>query len=354
MRAALLLIGLVASGIPDRAWADAPKVRSRTAVVIDAGTGEELYGKDADAVRPIASTTKIFVAMAVRKHALDLDGWTTITKADAREAAGGARTRLDVGQAFRNRDLLRAMLIASDNRAPTALARGAGMEPDALVAAMNDVAKDLGLKKTRFTDPSGLHGNTSTAREMAVALRAALKDDVLRSIMGQESAEVVSKGGGVHVTYSSTNVALRAHQYDVVGGKTGYTEPAGYCLVTAARINKRDVVMAFYGGDSKGARFADFNKLAGWLEHTARSPVEATLAAAGAAIDSIAPAPASATVDGDEPEGKAAAVAASMGPTTVGGAPAAAASVVESARPAPHKAPAKKRAHRRHHRPAES
>src|SRR6266571_2380571 len=128
---------------------DHPAVESRSAIVLDASTGDELLAKDADEVRPIASTTKIFVPMAVRKR-LDLHGWTEISKIDAHYAAGGARTRLDIGQKFRNKDLLRAMLIASDNRATTALGRAAGMSPDELVAAMNAVAKDLHLRRTRF------------------------------------------------------------------------------------------------------------------------------------------------------------------------------------------------------------
>src|SRR5258706_13509352 len=84
---------------------DLPDIKSRSAVVIDADSGAEIFGKDADEIRPIASTTKIFVAMAVRKQ-LDLDGWTEITKLDAHYARGGARTRLDIGQKFRNKDLL--------------------------------------------------------------------------------------------------------------------------------------------------------------------------------------------------------------------------------------------------------
>src|SRR3954471_23379974 len=108
---AVVLAGLAHGALAD----DLPKVDSPSAVVIDAETGAEIFGKDADEIRAIASTTKIFVAMAVRKHALDLEGWTKITKTDAHEASGGARTRLDLGQSFRNKDLLRAMLIASDN-----------------------------------------------------------------------------------------------------------------------------------------------------------------------------------------------------------------------------------------------
>jgi D-alanyl-D-alanine carboxypeptidase len=245
-----------------------PDIKSRSAVVLDAATGAEIFGKDADEIRSIASTTKIFVAMAVRKQ-LDLDGWTEITKVDARHAAGGARTRLDIGQKFRNKDLLRAMLISSDNRAPTALGRGAGMDPDELVAAMNAIAKELHLKRTKFTDPTGLRGNTSTAREMATALRAALGDDVLRSIMAQDTAEVVSKDHYAKIHYESTNQPLVAKKWDVTGGKTGYTKPAGYCFITGAKFDDREVVMAFLGADGKLARFDDFNRVAEWIDRGA-------------------------------------------------------------------------------------
>src|SRR5207237_5190735 len=72
-------------------WADdLPDVRSRAAAVLDAETGAEIFGKDADEIRPIASTTKIFVAMAVRKRGIALDGWTKIERTDVRAARGGA------------------------------------------------------------------------------------------------------------------------------------------------------------------------------------------------------------------------------------------------------------------------
>ena len=251
-------------------WADdLPEVKSRAAVVLDAATGAEIFGKDADQIRPIASTTKIFVAMAVRKKGLDLDGWTEITKGDARQARGGARTRLDVGKTFRNKDLLRAMLMASDNRAPTALGRAVGLDPDQLVAAMNKVAKRLHLKRTKFTDPSGLRGNVSTAREMAIALRAALEDDVLRGIMHEDFARVVSKDNYAKIDYGNTNQPLIAKRFDVIGGKTGFTHPAGYCFITGAKFDGREVVMAFLGAEGKLTRFADFNRVASWIERGA-------------------------------------------------------------------------------------
>ncbi len=264
--ALLVVIGVLAGPT----WADGlPHVKSKSAVVIDAETGEEIFGKNADSIRAIASTTKIFVAMAVREKGLDLDGWTEITKGDAYDARGGSRTRLEVGARFRNRDLLRAMLVASDNRAPTALGRAAGMNPDQLVAAMNHIARDLELHHTKFTDPTGLRGNVSTAREMAIALRAALDDDVLRAIMGDDSDTVIGQGGRPRIEYATTNRPLAERQWDVIGGKTGYTEAAGYCYITAAIIAHRQVVMAFYGADGKQTRFADFDRVAAWLEGTA-------------------------------------------------------------------------------------
>jgi D-alanyl-D-alanine endopeptidase (penicillin-binding protein 7) len=243
-----------------------PAIRSRAAVVIDARTGAEVYGKDADSVRAIASTTKIFVAMAVRKKGMDLDGWTEILRDDAKAAVGGSRTRLDIGQTFKNIDLLRAMLMASDNRAPTALGRAAGMDSKELIAAMNGVAKDLGLKKTRFTDTSGLRGNVSTAREMALALRRALEDPVLAEIMGTTTVEVISKSRYAKIRYNTTNVPMILAQWKVAGGKTGYTHAAGYCFITGAEVSGRKYVFAFLGADGKDTRFADFTRAARWLD----------------------------------------------------------------------------------------
>jgi D-alanyl-D-alanine endopeptidase (penicillin-binding protein 7) len=245
---------------------DLPTVKSEAAVVLDLRTGAELFGKNPDEVRAIASTTKIFVALAVRRKGLDLDAWTEINAADARWARGGSRTRLDVGQSFRNIDLLRAMLMASDNRAPTALGRAAGMSRDQLIAEMNDVARDLGLKKTRFTDSSGLRGNVSTAREMALALRATLADPVLAEIMSTRWYEVRSRTGFNKVPYSSTNQPLIAGRYKVLGGKTGFTRAARYCYITGAEIDDHRYVLAFLGADEKATRFADFSRVAAWID----------------------------------------------------------------------------------------
>ena len=73
-------------GGPTWAKADLPDIKSKAAIVLDADTGAEIFGKSADEVRPIASTTKIFVAMVARRRGIDLDGWTKITRTDVRAA----------------------------------------------------------------------------------------------------------------------------------------------------------------------------------------------------------------------------------------------------------------------------
>lgn len=243
-----------------------PNVQAAAAVVMDAATGAEVYGKNSQEVTGIASTTKIFVAMVVRRKNIDLDGVTEITKADRDFARGGARTRLEVRHSFKNLDLLKAMLVASDNRSPTALGRAVGLDADGLVAAMNELARELGLAHTKFTDPTGLRGNVSTAREMAIAFKAALEDPLLAEIMGTQEVKVRSiHSRPLSIYYRNTNDALYSKRYQVTAGKTGFTDGAGYCLLIAAEIAGRKIIMVFLGEKEKLTRYGDFRRVADWL-----------------------------------------------------------------------------------------
>lgn len=268
-----------------------PNVQARAAVAVDIATGGTLYAKDADAVRAIASTSKIFVAMVVRRRGIDLDGLTAITKVDRDHARGGARTRLEVHHSFRNIDLLRAMLIASDNRAPTALGRAVNLEPGALVAAMNELAAELGLTRTRFTDPSGLNGNVSTAREMAIAFRAALKDPLLAELMGAREVSVRSTHSRpMLIHYRNSNRALHSDSYQVLGGKTGYTREAGYCLLISARVAGRALLMVFLGEDHELTRYGDFERVTQWVQEGRAPPLDSlpNIAGGGPTINAAA------------------------------------------------------------------
>lgn len=260
VRAALLILVLTGA----IAHAQPLALESPSVVVLDSG-GAALLDKHADSVRPIASLTKIFVALVLRKHRLDLDAWSEITDEDARLAEGGAGTRLLRGESFRNLDLLHAMLLVSDNRVPSALARSVLLSPAELLAEMNALAAKLGLDHTRFDDITGIAGNQSTARELAIAMQEALRDPVLARIMRTRYARITSKSEAVTIDYKSTVQPLWSKQYKVRGGKTGTTEGAGHCMLIGATIDGRDVTIAFMGGKSATSRFLDFAKVAHWL-----------------------------------------------------------------------------------------
>lgn len=257
-RALAVVLALVAAlptvAVAAPAW---DEIAAPSAIVIDAETGEVLFAREPDAVRPIASLTKLFVALALRRRGLDLDAWSEITPADARAAEGGAPTSLLRGEVFRHRDLLHAMLLVSDNRVPTALARSVGLSRDQLVDALNALARTLGLPRTQFVDATGILGNLSTARELAQAMRRALADPVLAPILRTRYARALSRSAAVDARYRSTVRPLWRKAWTVRGGKTGHTEAAGYCIVLGARHGTRELVMAFLGSAAESDRLAD-------------------------------------------------------------------------------------------------
>jgi serine-type D-Ala-D-Ala endopeptidase (penicillin-binding protein 7) len=256
-----------------------PNVQAQSAAVVDLDGNEELFAKNADAVRPIASISKLMALVVVLEHNLDLDGVTTITDSDRLIASGGARSRLNVGQSFTNRDLLHAALMASDNRAVPALGRAVGLNPREMVVAMNAKAQELNLKHTTFEDPVGLNSNNrSTARDLVGLLRAAMKVPLITEVT--EKARYVAHPVGRPnwtIEYNNTDVLARSGRMQVITGKTGYTDLALYCFAVAVRMAKacaegavncdgqRPVAMVFLGAVGKMTRFADVGRVAQWL-----------------------------------------------------------------------------------------
>ena len=262
----VLVIVLVLTGIA-HAEGRLPAFDSPSVIIIDAHTHRELLAKHADEPRAIASMTKIFVVLVLRKHKLDLEGWTEITDEDAKVAEGGANTRLLRGESFKNIDLLHAMLLVSDNRVPTALARSVKLSPRELLAEMNELAADMGLEHTKFVDTTGINDNQSTAREMAIALDVVLRDPPIARIMRTRYARITSKSEAVTIDYKSTVLPLWTKGHKIRGGKTGTTEAAGHCMLIGTKVGDDDVLMAFMGGKTNESRFVDYSRAVHWLEH---------------------------------------------------------------------------------------
>jgi len=248
-----------------------PNIQAQAAVVVDLSSGEVIHAKNPDEVRSIASISKLMAMLVVLDHNLDLDAETTITPGDLEIARHGARSRLPQGMTFTNRDLIHAALMASDNRAVPALGRAVGLDPPHLVAEMNKKAKALGLKHTHYEDPVGLnYGNVSTPRDVAGMLKAAVAQPLIAEITqkAQYVAHPVGKPGWA-IEYNNTDLIARSSKFDVLAGKTGYTDVALYCLAIAARFvvneTKHDIAMVFLGAQGKLTRFGDFQRVAQWL-----------------------------------------------------------------------------------------
>jgi len=241
-----------------------PNVQALAALVVDEN-GRPVYARNPDKERPIASISKLAATLAVVDKGIELEGLTTILKADVEVAKGGARSRLLEGMTLSNRDLLHAALMGSDNRAIPALGRAAKMNPAQLTAAMNAKARQLGLKNTRFHEPTGLStGNVSTPRETIAMLRQVIANPILGPITRRDVYDA-HPVGKPPIRYVNTDHFAQRGSVQVVGGKTGYNDDARYCLVLACKIDGRPYYMSFLGNEGKLTRFGDVARVADWV-----------------------------------------------------------------------------------------
>jgi serine-type D-Ala-D-Ala endopeptidase (penicillin-binding protein 7) len=241
-----------------------PNVQAQAALVVDEG-GRAVFAKNADKERPIASISKLAATLVVAEKGVELEGLSTINKSDVEVAKGGARSRLYEGLTLSNRDLLHSALMGSDNRAIPALGRAVKLTPAQLTTAMNAKARALGLKSTRFHEPTGLStGNVSTPREIITMLRAVMANQILAPITRRAEYDA-HPVGKPPIHYNNTNHPAARGNVQVLGGKTGYNDEARYCLVVATKIDGRNYYMAFLGDDGKMTRFGDVARVADWI-----------------------------------------------------------------------------------------
>jgi D-alanyl-D-alanine endopeptidase (penicillin-binding protein 7) len=241
-----------------------PNVQAQGALVVDEG-GRAVFAKNPDKERPIASISKLAATLVVAEKGVELEGLSTINKNDVEVAKGGARSRLFEGLTLSNRDLLHSALMGSDNRAIPALGRAVKLTPAQLTTAMNAKARALGLKSTRFHEPTGLStGNVSTPREIITMLRAVMANQILAPITRRAEYDA-HPVGKPPIHYNNTNHPAARGNVQVLGGKTGYNDEARYCLVVATKIDGRSYYMAFLGDDGKMTRFGDVARVADWI-----------------------------------------------------------------------------------------
>jgi serine-type D-Ala-D-Ala endopeptidase (penicillin-binding protein 7) len=244
--------------------ADDPlELRSAAVLVLDQDTNEVLLAKNQHVVLPIASITKLMTALVVADAEQPLDELLTITAEDI-DTEKGSRSRLQLGTQLTRGEMLHLALMASENRAANALGRHYPGGLPAAVNAMNRRAQSLGMTHTSYVEPTGLSSrNQSNATDLALLVREADKNDMIRRLSTSLEAEVAVGPRAVH--FRNTNSLVRNSEWTIGVQKTGYITEAGRCLVMQAQLSGRKLVMVLLDSAGKYSRVGDAERIRNWL-----------------------------------------------------------------------------------------
>ncbi|MFH0955670.1 MAG: serine hydrolase [Candidatus Falkowbacteria bacterium] len=192
-------------------------------------------------------------------------GWETIYEIKAGDKREGGKIYLFTGDEVKIKDLFYFSLVGSDNTATAALVSSTGLTEEEFVAKVNIKIKGLGFKNTRIADVVGLKdGNISTAREVAQFANIALGVEEISRASLTKKYEFTTKQGRKK-SIISTNELLNIfpeQKISLLGGKTGYTNSSGYCLVSKFKgADGRLIVTVVLGADSEISRFGLTRKL---------------------------------------------------------------------------------------------
>ncbi len=273
-RISLLLIPILLCSLFVRA--DAPTIESKSAILINADSGQILYDHNAYEPLPPASTTKIMTALLLLERG-DLE--STITSSKTFVNPGGSHIAIDHEETLKIKDLLYALLVESANDAAVVLAEAvAGSEED-FVAMMNDKAKALNLTNSTFVNPHGLdaEGHLMSAIDLANVTAEALKKPAFREIIKtkrytiaptnkKSEARNYLRNGNLFLYDNGDTITLdgaRVPIYDerVDGVKTGYTEKALNCLVSSFRQDASRYIIVVMGAKDKEMLYGDSKRL---------------------------------------------------------------------------------------------
>lgn len=250
----------VSEPTPEALPGGVPATRAASVIVVDARSGEVLYEKNADQQRAPASTQKLLTALIVAERGY-LDQLITVMPSDT--YAEPTKLNIKAGESYRRIDLLRALLVKSPNDVARCLARDYAGSVEGFAEAMNQRARMAGASNSFFMNPNGLPmpGQYSTARDLSLIARAAYANPTIRSIVSMPKL-VFRYADGRTRELENTNKVLTRLPY-CNGMKTGYTNAAGYCLISSAARPGRDVI-AVVLGDGKPRIWQDSAALLSW------------------------------------------------------------------------------------------
>lgn len=231
----IYILVLLIVALSGEAFAAPPVIKGEAAVLLDANTGQILYGKNIHERLAMASTTKIMTGLvALEKDGGNINAMVTASKRAVSQE--GTSTYLTEGEQLSLHDMLHAMLMCSANDAAVAIAEHTGGSVERFVAMMNTRARELGAKDTHFVNPNGLpaDGHYTSAYDLAIIARQAMQIPEFRQIVKTKYLDVPE------IDSAKYNRILINHnrflwQYPGADGiKTGYTVAARQCIVASA------------------------------------------------------------------------------------------------------------------------
>jgi len=247
------------------------KLKSSSVLIMDASDSSVLYSRHSDVPMPIASITKLMTALVVLDANQPLDEPIQITDAD-RDFPKGGVSRLSVGATLTRGDLMHLALMSSENRAAHALGNNYPGGMPAMVAAMNAKAAELGMASSHFVDPTGLSSqNVASPEDLTKLVIAASHNPSIREYSTDTHYAV--KVRRHMVEFRNTDNLVANPTWNIIVQKTGYLAEAGKCLVMAAVIEGRSVVIVLLDSLGKYTRVADAKRIKTWMEASANQRV---------------------------------------------------------------------------------
>jgi D-alanyl-D-alanine endopeptidase (penicillin-binding protein 7) len=244
-----------------------PKLKSSSVLIIDQSDSSVLYSRHSDVPMPIASITKLMTALVVLDAKQPLDEPIQITEAD-RDLPKSSVSRLTVGTTLSRGDLMHLALMSSENRAAHALGSNYPGGLPAMVLAMNAKAAELGMTNSHFVDPTGLSSqNVASPEDLSKLVIAASHNPTIREFSTDRRYAV--KVRRHMVEFRNTDNLVANPTWNIIVQKTGYIAEAGKCLVMAAVIEGRSVVIVLLDSLGKYTRVADAKRIKTWMEASA-------------------------------------------------------------------------------------
>ena len=254
----------------NQVWPKAPEINSESALIMEVSSSIVLYEKDADSKRYPASTTKILTALLAIENC-SLDEEVTFSKSAVTLEEAASNIDAVEGEVMPMRDVLYGLMLASGNDCGNAIAEHVAGSVPAFAEMMNARAEEIGCTGTHFTNPHGLFSEEhyTTARDLSLIAQEAFKNTVFVDIISasEYTAEPTNKTPDPrHFDTYDLHKDPESEYYDedVIGGKTGFLDEAGRCLVTFAERNGFQVILV----QLKGGYTEIFNEAITLLNYT--------------------------------------------------------------------------------------